>query len=98
MTARKSMKDRQPCACRVCSCTSSAYEAEDPCPSCRDGYHRPSVGLQRHLLAGLDEWIRMMPKSYGSSGLTDKQLAQTAEAWEAWHATQSCEWRQRAAA
>lgn len=84
------MSDRHPCACRQCPCPNHAYRAGDPCPSCRVGAHRPSEEVQRHLARGLEAWIRFMPMTLGSSGLSGKQLEQAAAAWRAWHDEQPC--------
>lgn len=81
---------RHQCRCTRCSCSSTAYHAGDPCPSCRADAHRPSTQIQEHLQRGLEEWIRLLPYTAGSSGLSDRQLRQTGEAWEAWHAREAC--------
>jgi len=84
------VSDRYPCACRQCPCPSSAYAYGDPCPSCRDGFHRPPEQVQRHLREGLEAWHAFMPVTLGSSGLSPKQLGQAADAWDEWHGQRPC--------
>lgn len=40
----------------------------------------------------------MMPVTLGSSGLSDAQLRQARDAWEAWHVRTDCPRRARSAA
>jgi hypothetical protein len=82
------MRERHDCGCRECPCTSSADASQPLCPSCSVGIHRPPRALKVHLERGLDRWIELMPRTGGSSGASDKQLAIAHEAWAAWHAEQ----------
>lgn len=82
--------ERHPCRCRSCSCSSSADASVPLCSSCSVGAHRPAKAIQAHLIVGLDRWIELMPRTGGSSGASDKQMAMAHEAWAAWHRQQRC--------
>lgn len=86
--------ERHPCPCRECPCTSTSSVRGNACPNCTAGAHRPPQHVLDHLAAGQDQWLKAVPISMGSSGLSDKQLAQAGESWLAWHRQSHCpiEW------
>lgn len=95
------VEERSPCRCPepTCGpCSATAAVAGQPCPSCAAGAHRSSAAMQDHLLAGFEQWQRIVPTTLGSSGISDGQLWHARDAWLAWHQANPCPVRRAEAA